>query len=136
MTTERPWCKCQGLCYYLDMEIASVETDPRWFRILGGMSHEHNGRALIALGCPMFVPWGLLGKHEAQALRNHMQSLARLNERGGLSPDEMCAVIEDRPWHPMTPADAVGKLKEHLAAWKFETGALEFENDKPGYTIS
>ena len=49
------------------------------------------------------IPWDLIASHEARAIRNHDQSLQRLAERGGLSPDEALAVIEDRPWHRMDP---------------------------------
>lgn len=48
-----------------------------------------------------YVPWGLVLPHEKQALRNHSQSLERLAERGGLSPQELAAVLEDRPWQKM-----------------------------------
>ncbi|WP_211099537.1 hypothetical protein [Azospirillum agricola] len=51
-------------------------------------------------GTPASVPWSLLAPHEAQA------------ERGGLSPAEMVAVLEDRPWRHMDPAAAVARLHE------------------------
>src|SRR5208337_3842932 len=54
--------------------------------------------AWIRLGCPEDVPWSLLAPHEAQARRNHDQTLARLAERGGLCPSEMVDVIEGRGW--------------------------------------
>lgn len=50
------------------------------------------------LGCPLTVPWGLLAPHERQAQENHGQTLARLAERGGLSPSEMMCVLQDRKW--------------------------------------
>lgn len=68
-----------------------------------------------APGTPVSVPWSLLAPHEEQAQRNHYQSLKRLAERGGLSPAEMVAVIEDRPWRNMAPADAVARLLELIA---------------------
>lgn len=52
---------------------------------------------LLDLGCPESVPWEAVAPHEAQALRNHGQSLERLAERGGLSPLELLAVIGDCP---------------------------------------
>ncbi len=42
------------------------------------------------------VPWNLLQPHEAQALKNHDQTLERLNERGGLDWKELYAVIQDK----------------------------------------
>jgi hypothetical protein len=63
-------------------------------------------------GCPMSVPWSLIAPHEAQAQRNHMQTLETLAVRGGLGPCEMVAVLEDRPWRRMSDADAMKRLRE------------------------
>jgi lambda repressor-like predicted transcriptional regulator len=61
----------------------------------------------------LFVP------HEAQAQANHGQSVARLSERGGLSPCEAVAILLDRRWEPMDEeaawallADIVGAARE------------------------
>jgi hypothetical protein len=51
-------------------------------------------RALEELGLPRSVPWSVVAPHEAQAKRNHDQSLKRLAERGGLSPSELLAVLK------------------------------------------
>jgi len=56
------------------------------------------GREKAAL-CPDTVPWSLVGGHEEQAQRNHSQTLTRLAERGGLSPEELYGVVHDLPWH-------------------------------------
>lgn len=40
------------------------------------------------------IPWDVLAPHEFQALNNHDQTLQRLAERGGLSPEEALAIIE------------------------------------------
>jgi hypothetical protein len=56
---------------------------------------------------PDTIPWHLLDPHEAQALKNHSQTLRRLAERGGLSPDEILAVLEDREWHQVDPDEAM-----------------------------
>lgn len=45
---------------------------------------------------PLSVPWRLLQPHERQALINHDQTLERLAQRGGLSLDEIVAVIRHR----------------------------------------
>jgi len=44
------------------------------------------------------IPFAMNAPHESQAQRNHRQSLDRLAERGGLSPDEAIAIIEGRKW--------------------------------------
>lgn len=69
------------------------------------------------------VPWAFLAPHEKQAQRNHSQTLARLAERGGLSPREALLVVEDRPlrdlWTTrMTEADALDRLEALLKEWK------------------
>lgn len=52
---------------------------------------------LEALGCPRAVPWRLLEPHARQAMLNHDQTLERLAQRGGLSPEEMICVLRDEP---------------------------------------
>lgn len=59
-----------------------------------------------------FIPWDLIAPHEAQAESNHSQSLARLNSRGGLSPSEAVAVLEDRQWKSMPVDEAEDRLEE------------------------
>lgn len=44
------------------------------------------------------VPWDFVASHEAQALKNHGQTLERLAERGGLSWGELLDVLESRRW--------------------------------------
>lgn len=48
---------------------------------------------------PKFIRWEALNEEWAQ--RNHDQSLATLNRRGGLSACEALAIIEKRYWHKM-----------------------------------
>lgn len=55
-------------------------------------------------GCPGSVPWAMVAPHEAQALRNHAQSLERLHERGGLGLLELAAVLMDLRYHELTKA--------------------------------
>ena len=66
---------------------------------------------------PVCCPWALLAPHEAQAQRNHYQTLKRLAERGGLGPDEMLAVLDDRPWRQMKVAESCAELGRRIAAW-------------------
>lgn len=49
------------------------------------------------------IPWELIAPHEAQAQRNHCQTLQRLAERGGLAPCEAVAVIEDADYRKRWP---------------------------------
>lgn len=44
------------------------------------------------------IPWHLIAPHEAQAQRNHGQTLERLAQRGGLDPIEAMCVLEDREY--------------------------------------
>jgi len=46
--------------------------------------------------CPSSISFALIEPHRKQAKKNHGQTLERLNERGGLSPIELVAVLEDR----------------------------------------
>ncbi len=57
-------------------------------------------------------PSVLLYEHEAQAKRNHYQTLDELRARGGLSVDEMVAIMEDREWRPMDFLEAYERLCE------------------------
>lgn len=62
-------------------------------------------------GCPEGVPWSVIIPHEQQAMDNHgRQTLKRLAERGGLSPLEMAAVLQDKTYREareMTVEEAV-----------------------------
>jgi hypothetical protein len=45
-----------------------------------------------------------------QAVKNHSQTLNRLAERGGVSPDEAVALMEERRWESMSRAEALKRL--------------------------
>lgn len=47
--------------------------------------------------CPRSVPWSVVEPFERRAIRNHDQTLARLAERGGLSPYELWSLVNDQP---------------------------------------
>lgn len=70
------------------------------------------------LGRPDLLPFprSIVEPHDAQCRRNHYQTLDRVNERGGLSPSELVAVLEDRPWRPMESSDAIRRLTEIMEA--------------------
>ena len=61
-------------------------------------------------------PWHLIEPHSKQAMKNHGQTLERLAERGGLSPSELLAVMEDREWHRMDQDEALSRLATLRAA--------------------
>lgn len=54
---------------------------------------------------PTEIPWAMLVPHEAQAKWNHDQSLVTLASRGGLSPAEMLAVLDDKPFRAVLVDD-------------------------------
>lgn len=64
--------------------------------------------------CPTEFDFRIIAGHEKQALRNHSQTLDRLAQRGGLTPDEIMAVLENRDWRNMDISDAVHQLNEYL----------------------
>ena len=88
----------------LDALLAEPEQrqEPRRFPIIGGPS----------------ILWTVLAPHEQQAEKNHGQSLERLAERGGLSPAEAVAVLEDRDWMHrvvLSPEATLARLQELIA---------------------
>lgn len=70
------------------------------------------------------VPWEFVAPHEAQARRNHDQTLRRLAERGGLSAKEMLAVVTGRNWlQILGDQEQVQKqLLLVLDSWKIDQG--------------
>jgi len=80
----------------------------------GGANHLHE---LERFMCPREVPLWIVQQHETQAMRHHGgQSLAELARRGGLAPCELVAVLDDRPWRPMSVPEAVAALHDHVTA--------------------
>lgn len=65
-------------------------------------------------GCPGQIPWWIVAQHEPQALKNHDQTLERLNQRGGASADEIMAILENRRWHRMDPQEAGDQLAKFV----------------------
>lgn len=74
---------------------------------------------------PLPFPWELILPHEAQAQKNHYQSLAQLRARGGLSPCEMIAIMEDRPWKPMSDDMALNQLTAILQKYNDQADVLD-----------
>lgn len=44
------------------------------------------------------IPFAMIQPHEAQALRNHGQTLERLAQRGGLAASEAVAIMKGLRW--------------------------------------
>jgi len=69
--------------------------------LLGGYRLDETVKSLADEGCTSMVialPWAMIAPHEQQAVKNHSQSLKRLAERGGLSPEEAYNVLTGKPW--------------------------------------
>jgi hypothetical protein len=62
---------------------------------------------------PRSIPWEEAEKFRGQALRNHSQTLERLAERGGLSPEEIYAAAYGANYH------GGWTVEQHMAALAF-----------------
>lgn len=69
---------------------------------------------------PTSVPWDWIARFSGQCKINHYQTLEHLAERGGLSPQEMWAVVHGKDWGvgsaPVTPEAACAWLNSE--PWK------------------
>ena len=80
-----------------------------------------------SLEFPAVVPWGLVQPHERQAMSNHGgQTLRRLNERGGLSPQELWAVLNNEPLGAIrrmgiTPQKAAAYIEARMDKYALES---------------
>lgn len=78
-------------------------SDKKHFPVLMAPCHWEQWRT-----CPKSIPWNLLS--EQRALTNHGLTLEQLAERGGLSPIELMANINDNPLRPYhEPEIAMGR---------------------------
>lgn len=83
----------------------------------------HRQYPIIGTKPKEYIPWAVLQCHEAQALRNHDQTLERLAERGGLDWFEAAAILEDKTWRELSnlSLDEAKKIVlEHVASWEAE----------------
>jgi len=71
------------------------------------------------------IPWSLIAPHEAQAQKNHDQSLSRLAARGGLSWCEMAAVLDDRSWRAMPDGDSFAAVLSRLVENELQQRAAQ-----------
>ena len=77
---------------------------------------------------PVYIPYNIIAPHEAQAIKNHDQTLQRLAERGGLDWTEALAILNDKTWKEMgytfklLPGE-MEKAKEAVMAYVKERSA-------------
>lgn len=79
--------------------------------------HRHNvltQRRFPVLGAGFSIPWALIAPFDAQARRNHSQSLERLAERGGLCSSEIWCVVHGMHWGEGPPA---AEAREWCLRW-------------------
>lgn len=68
-------------------------TSERQFRVLRGQSRLPQA---VRDTWPATLPWSLVERWREQAELNHSQTLERLNERGGLCPQELWAAAHGK----------------------------------------
>ena len=87
---------------------------PPTFPVL--LDHEYKKYA----NCPRSVPLSLVIYHKKQLLANHdNQTISSLAERGGLYPDELIAIIQDRSYYSMDREEAIKQLNSILSTTKY-----------------
>ena len=62
------------------------------FKVLIGYSERNKGY-------PKDIPWSIVEPFESRAKKNHSQSLIELNDRGGLSIEELYCLLNDQATH-------------------------------------
>lgn len=86
------------------------------------MTKEHRKYSIIGTNPQEYIQWDVLLPHEPQAMRNHGgQTLKRLAERGGLSWQEVFAVINDKTWTQIqipSTLEAKKSVLEYVSAWE------------------
>lgn len=103
---------CMTVCH---CPIKRFDNDADWFPVLLPYRNSEYGRTKY------YVPFSMIKEHEKQCLENHRQTAARLKERGGLSWDEMWAVVHDIRWEESpykNPDDARIAMMGFTETWK------------------
>ncbi|KKM18495.1 hypothetical protein LCGC14_1665200, partial [marine sediment metagenome] len=62
----------------------------------------------------------MLNSHEAQAYKNHAQSLEELARRGGLGPQEALWILDDEDWdtsNMLVEQAALAELEERIFSY-------------------
>lgn len=73
-----------------------------------------------------FIPYDIIAPHEAQALRNHGQTLQQLAERGGLDWGEIWAILTGNKWSKAFEAER-SKMKAAVLNLIAERRAVQDE---------
>lgn len=109
------------------MSIDTAALD-RTFPVLWGYSVKEHVKELQQAKVtfmPLCIPWSMLAPHEKQAQMNHSQTLARLAERGGLSPCEALAILDDRAWRRMPITKSCAELSDRILAYHRQRALTE-----------
>lgn len=83
-------------------------------------------RRFPVLDAGFSVPWRLVAPFEAQAERNHNQTLQRLAGRGGLDPVELWAVMHGMGWKDRSKLPSQEAAKE----WALSLVSIEARAEK------
>lgn len=69
---------------------------------------------------PETIPWAMIAAHSERVIANHGAELAAIAGRGGLTPCELMAALDDRPVPetPPNPFMAVRLLGERVDQWE------------------
>lgn len=67
------------------------------------------------------LPWDVIAPHEAQAQRNHSQSLKQIKSRGGLSVKEAACIVSDEPYRNIPLVIAIHRLAAAVEAAKADS---------------
>lgn len=70
--------------------------------------------ALLAAGCPEFVPWALISKHKHTLSISHSSDMLQLQERGGLGIVELIRLLEERSGARHVPGMSDLEMVPHL----------------------
>lgn len=107
----------------LQAQVDRLEIEGRGFPIMGGPS----------------IPWAMIAPHEAQARKNHDQTLERLAQRGGLSPAEALCVMDGTSLRGKSctglfgredlDAKALPELQCRVSAYEASSGRVVKERD-------
>lgn len=82
--------------------------EERQFRVLRNSNRNHSLTTF---------PFRFIAPFEAQAYRNHSQTLARLNERGGCCPVEIWAIVTGHGWAYWRANNSPVKTDDEAEVW-------------------
>lgn len=78
------------------------------------------------------IPWAMIEPHEHQVWKNHQCNFETIAARGGFTPEEAIAILEDRPYERMGVTYATLRLIELVNQWRgVNVPALRVVADPP-----